>query len=223
LTSPPRYVASMTSRKLVASLACLLLVAGAVPASAGRLAACKRACRAAVVQCAQDRTWLKPRRARRQCRAQLLRACRQRGAVACELAPPPTTTTTTTTVPTTSTTSTTVLGVHDFSGTWVFTGAVAENTCPTAVGGVQDSFTIVQTGTTVSVTIASVPGLVMHGTVDATQLQASGTVYDGSCADEFALVAYPDGTFTVTAGTGIQVTCSGGSCEVIWTGSMTRA
>jgi len=213
----------MTTRTLVLSLACLAIVAAPAASDAARLAACRRACGPAVQQCAQDRTWLKPAKARRQCRKELLRSCKKRGTAACELAPPATTTSTTvTTTTTTTTTSTTVVAVHDFSGTWTFTGSPAENTCPGTVYGLQDTFAIVQTGTAVTVTIGSVAGLVMHGTVDAEELQASGVVYDAGCSTEFALVAYPDGTFTVTAATGFQITCGGASCHVFWAGSMTR-
>jgi hypothetical protein len=212
----------MMTRKLVPSLACLALLVAAVPgAHAARLAACRRACAPAVEQCVRERPG-KAGKARRQCRKELLRSCKQGGTTACELAPPTTTSTTVTTTTTLPTTTTTVVVVHDFGGTWLFTGALSENSCPGVTDGLQDTFTVVQSGTSVTVTIGSIPDVVMRGTVDADGLQASGVVNDGTCTTEIALVASPDGNFTVTAATGFDVTCGGSSCRVIWAGSMSR-
>src|SRR5436189_5124735 len=89
---------------------CLLVVSCVLSvAEAGQANRCRRACRAAVDDCVATT------HRRRACRKQLIRACRQHGAAACDITPPTTTlpppsTTTTTTfsaLPTTSSTSTT--------------------------------------------------------------------------------------------------------------------
>lgn len=234
-----------TLRRTLLPVLALLALAAPGPATAERAAVCKRACSAAIADCAAT-SGAAPARARRQCRKAMLRACKRRGTAACELAPVTTTTivvtrptttvvslpttivvpvTTTTARATTTTwpvTTTTIPAVYDFSGTWRFTGSPASNTCPISVGGLLETFTIGQRGTTVAVTVGSIPGLVLYGTVGPEGLEASGTFLDDGCETAVALVAYPDGTFTVTAGTGFTIDCGLSACTVVWTGAMTR-
>ena len=121
----------------------LLLMA---PAHAERRATCKRICVQAIDACATSRAFAKPQRAKRQCRRQLLRACRRTGTAACVVAPGTSTTTTlvpggttsttarmTTTSTSTTSTSTTLVtgdGLPHFRGDYTFTGVRTASTCP---------------------------------------------------------------------------------------------
>jgi hypothetical protein len=106
-----------------------------------RRAVCKRACVQAIHDCAAARSPMKLKKATRQCRRQLIRACRDTGTVACETATassttttltPGTTTSTSAPVTTTSTTSTTAPndGLPHFRGDYTFTGVRSASTCP---------------------------------------------------------------------------------------------
>ncbi len=89
---------------------------------------------------------MRPKKAKRQCRRQLMRACKRRGTIACALAPAsttttttlapgpgaPTTTSTTTRAPATTTTSPPLQpdGLPHFRGDYTFTGTRTASTCP---------------------------------------------------------------------------------------------
>src|SRR5262245_13519679 len=74
-------------------------------------------------------------------------------------------TTTTTTLPTTTLPTTTL---PNYSGTWLFTGQLASNTCPVTLGpGRDDTYMVRQDAAgDATATVASVPGGVLTGSVD---------------------------------------------------------
>jgi len=138
---------------------CLLVVSCVLSvAEAGQANRCRRACRAAVDDCVATT------HRRRACRKQLIRACRQHGAAACDITPATTTTspvlpTTSSTSTTTTTTSvTTTLPVRDYSGAWTFVGTLAEDSCG-ASPGLTETFVISQSGTALEVTVYYVDSL----------------------------------------------------------------
>src|SRR3989441_6338093 len=200
---------------------CLLLVSCVLSvAEAAHANRCRRACRAAVDDCVATT------HRRRACRKQLIRACRQHGAAACDITPATTTTspvlpTTSSTSTTTTTTSvTTTLPVRDYTGAWTFVGTLAEDSCG-AGSGLAETFVISQSGTALEVTVESLPGVTLGGQVTDEGFQVSGTFVAAGCTVEVALTAYNDGTVVLTAGTGLVFDCPFAPCRSIWAGTLT--
>ena len=217
-------------RLLVAFVAGLLLPGWDSDAASGPLARCRRFCGPAVEQCVLTSP-LRPRKARRVCRRQLNAACKRGGLAACELAPPTTTTlpapiatTSTTLAPTTTTTTTTTTtlpAVPSYRGTWYFVGSLASDTCGSS-GGLADSFTITQSGASLTGTVGSLPGVTLTGAVTADGFELAGSYYDAGCLVTIALVAEDDGTVVLSAGAGFDITCGLISCRSIWVGTLER-
>ena len=91
-----------------------------------------------------------------------------------------------------------------------------------------DQYTIVQTGLTVRVTLASIPTYVGLGDVDPDgSFAASGPWTTGICNFVTVLTATPRGSVigaNVQASAGITANCQGAySCETILNGVLTRA
>ncbi len=208
-----------TLRVLVAFTAALLL--GPVDAHAGARAQCKRSCGPAVASCAAASP-LRPAKALRRCRRDMLRACLRQGQTACALPPTTTSTTLGLATTTTTTTSTTLPTAPAFwTDVWTFSGSLAEDTCGSS-GGLSDTFAITQRGTQVTATIGSIPGLTLTGELTADGIELVGAYADDGCTVEIALVARNDGTVVVTAGAGFDVTCGFTSCRSIWVGTLRR-
>src|SRR5205809_461715 len=151
---------------------CLLVVSCVLSvAEAAQANRCRRACRAAVDDCAATT------HRRRACKRQLIRACRQHGVAACDITPPTTSTSTTTT---TTTTVTTTLPVRDYSGAWTFVGTLAEDSCG-ADSGLAETFVISQSGTALEVTVGSLAGVTLGGQVTDEGFQVSGSFVDSGC------------------------------------------
>src|SRR5262249_22506996 len=168
-----------------------LALALTTPSLAGIRRQCRQSCGTAINVCVAAHGGKK----RHKCSMQVWRICRQPGIQIC--VPPPTTATTTlpSTVPTTTSTplppagpttrttsplphvtpTTTTLPtttlptttLPNYSGTWLFTGQLASNTCPVTLGpGLQDTYTIHQDAAgNATATVASVPGVVLTGSV----------------------------------------------------------
>lgn len=212
-------------------LSLLLVLAAAAPAPAEHLARCKRACVDAVSACVAAAPY-KPRKAARRCKAKLHRDCRRLGTSACDVTPATTTTTTVRTIdtlpPTTEppvtvppTTSTTLPPVRSYAGTWYFRGSLTTDTCGSSFG-LADSFTIVQSATSLSATIGSYAAARLTGSVTVEGFELSGIVYDGGCSIAIALVARNDGVVVLSAATGFDISCFGESCRSIWVGTLAR-
>src|SRR5436309_2800953 len=201
---------------------CLLVVSCVLSvAEAGQANRCRRACRAALDDCVATT------HRRRACRKQLIRACRQHGAAACDITPATTTTspvlpTTSSTSTTTTTTSvTTTLPVRDYTGAWTFVGTLAEDSCG-AGPGLAETFVVSQSGTALSVTVGSLPGVILHGSATSVGFQVFGSFLDAGCTVAVALVAQSDGTVILSASTGFDIDCGFTSCDSFWVGTLSR-
>jgi hypothetical protein len=214
-----------TPKVLTALVTALLLLGWSDDGAAERLARCRRYCRPALEQCIVASPF-RLRKARRVCRRQLDAACKRSGVSACVLPPSTTTTTTSTTLlstttTTTSTTSTTLPAAPSYRGTWHFVGFLASDTCG-ASGGLADTFTITQQGTSLTATVGSLPGVTLTGSVTVDGFELGGSFYDSGCLVTIALVVEDDGTVVLTAGTGFDITCGLTSCRSIWVGTIER-
>jgi hypothetical protein len=144
--------------------------------------------------------------------------------------PPPPPTTTTVTVPLFGTTTTTLPARVPWNGVWKWVGSPSNQqhgTYPVCGGGsaVSEEFTIVQSGTIVTVTVAGLPGLVLGGNVDEYNgaFTAFGSGYQGTCQVLMLFQTHPDGTANVThrpADVGVLNLCWG--CERSYSGFMDR-
>jgi len=228
-----------------------LALAVTTPSLAGIRKQCRQSCGTAINVCVAAHGGKK----RHKCSMQVRRICRQRGIQIC--VPPPTTATTTlpSTVPTTTsttlppvgptatttstlphvTTTTTTLPtttLPSYSGTWLFTGQLASNTCPVTLGpGLQDTYTIHQDAAgNATATVASVPGVVLTGSVDPSDgtlfLHADTGQSAGTCEIFIWFLIDSEGNIPfvmASGGAGRDLVCSDPSetCYVIWSGTLT--
>jgi hypothetical protein len=170
------------------------------------------------------------------CRLQLVRQCRRFGAEMMCPVPPPPSPPTTTTVPVATTTTTTAPFIPPtttlpppgpWTGVWDFVGSLHSNTCSSAATINAAEYTIVQTGPTIRVTLASIPTYVGLDDVKPDgSFAASGSWTTGICNFVTVLATTPtDGAIgaSVPASAGTATSCQDAySCETIFDGVLTR-
>ena len=174
------------------------------------------------------------------CRLHVVRQCRRFGsATMCPVPVPDAPPTTITTVPVATTTTTTAGSIPPspttttlpppgpWTGVWNFVGALYSSTCPSPAATNADLYTIVQTGLTVRVTLASIPTYVGLDEVNPDgSFSASGQWSTGICNFVTVLAATPTSGVigaSAPASAGITTSCQGAfSCDTIFSGVLTR-
>jgi ABC-type Fe3+-hydroxamate transport system substrate-binding protein len=160
------------------------------------------------------------------CRLHVVRQCRRFGsATMCPVPVPPAPPTTITTMPVATTTTLPPPG--PWTGVWNFVGALYSSTCPSPAATNADLYTIVQTGLTVRVTLASIPSYVaLDGANPDGSFSASGQWSTGICNFVTLLAARPTSGVigaSVPASVEIVTSCQGAfSCDTIFSGVLTR-
>src|SRR6266566_8689249 len=130
--------------------------------------------------------------------------CRSIWAGTLTLSGPTTTVTVSTTTTSTNSTSTTSPVVRDYGGDWTFVGSLAADTCGASTG-LTETFHVSQSGTALSVTVGSIPGVILHGSATSVGFQVFGSFLDAGCTVAVALVAQSDGTVILSASTGFDI------------------
>jgi hypothetical protein len=173
--------------------------------------------------------WIRKRGKFNRCRTKLLNQCKRFGTnVMCPTTVPVPTTTTTTQQYIPPTTTTTLPSVAQWAGVWDFAGSLSSDTCGTSITTLVDEFTITQSGASLTVTVATVPGLVLYGAVapDGHFTVSGGGTTSAGCYYGVALEALPNGTVIVSsepAGVAISAACSSfASCATLYVGGIVR-
>ena len=148
-------------------------------------------------------------------------SCRSSWAGMLTLNGPTTTVTVSTTTTSPNSTSTTSPVVRDYAGDWTFAGSLAADTCGASTG-LTEGFHVSQGGTALSVTVGSLPGVVLHGSATSDGFQVFGSFLDSGCTVAVVLVAQNDGTVILSASSGFDIDCGFTSCHSTWVGTLSR-